>query len=205
MKVKEFIRKRKILVYSVGIVAVSLSLSLIVDFYVDGKRSGFSNLAQIENEIREHTKKFEVKGLKTFIKRNPKGLVISVWEDNLFPISHWDPKKENFKFFTDLAKTVKKSNQNFEIKIISHYDSINPFGSGDDQVNKNLLTRKRAEKIVSALVKEGLQKERLSIEALGDKKPLVKDRDEYGMYLSNEGNFNRRLELFMAIQDEGVL
>jgi flagellar motor protein MotB len=163
------------------------------------------SLAIFENRLRDLSESFEQKGLKTYIERNPSGLKINVWEDNLFQISDWKPHTKNQDYFSNLAKIIKESNNSIDVEILSHYDSINPFGIGDEKRNKFILTKNRALIVAKILMKNGVNKNRLSVKALGDKSPLVNDRDRHGFFIANKGYLNRRLELNVAFKDKGIL
>jgi len=167
--------------------------------------SSFESLAKIENKLRHKSLNFEKSGLKTYIKRMNNGIVLNVWEDNLFPISHWKINSDNYKYFEDIAAIVKNSENDIAVKVVGHYDSVNPHIKNTTGDRKVILTKKRAATIAKILLKAGVKKENIKIVAGGDKSPLVRDRDSYGTYLSNRGRLNRRLELYMELKNKDVL
>ncbi len=85
--------------------------------------------------------------------------------------------------------TYLKTNSNINIKIFGHTDDI-----GSDNFNK-ILSVRRADEIVGFLIKNGIEKSRISSKGFGSLKPISTNTTESGRFL------NRRVEFVLSKPD----
>lgn len=175
-------------------------------FFVLGDNREFSHsnykaeLSEMENILRPEIAKVAEKhqvSLKLVRKKNE--LVVRVWDEKIFPINSSELSEEGLVLFKDIASVLKKIKSEVSFEISGHYDSIDPVGEGEKEVNKVLITTNRATQVANSFVSNGISAESLSIKGYGDKAPLFKDRDQYGQYIAQSGELNRRLEVKVKI------
>ncbi len=91
--------------------------------------------------------------------------------------------RENSQTILDELSTGLKSSKANKITVIGHTSS-----EGTDDYNQN-LSKRRAESVVQALVKRGIDKSKISAVGKGEKEPLADNKTEAGRSL------NRRVEI----------
>ncbi len=93
----------------------------------------------------------------------------------------------------DLFAQYLKNNESVSIKILGHTDS-----KGSNLYN-NKLSYLRAERVKKYLVSVGIEKNRLSVEGMGEKQPIVSNTNPDGTDNQEGRRLNRRVE-FIIIQ-----
>lgn len=154
----------------------------------------------IEQLIRERSKDLSKKyDVQVSVKREQDKVVVFLWDKNVFYVNGWKMSKNGKKTLTELSHILMDINENLSVEIRSHYDSMDPLGIGNKEVNKAAVASYRASYIASALIGYGIKPENLIIKTLSDRAPLLKERNEKGFYNERAGNMNRRVELAVGV------
>lgn len=190
---------KEVVLILVGAVIFWSVENLILNSHGTEEVSSLQKIASVENRVRKTVADFKDEGLKIKIYRKPDCLVLRIWEDNLFQINHWSINSKNKEFFSNLALAMSDRDSENKIKILSHYDSINPYLDGANSNNKIKITQNRVKEIENIFLKEGHKQENLLTLGLGDLKPLVDDRDPFGGFIADNGYINRRVELVLYL------
>ncbi len=159
-------------------------------------------LSEVENLLRSDLETFhEDYGIELKLVRKKDQLVLRLWDDQVFSINDWTISTRGQKLIEEISTSLQKIDKDVNFEISGHYDSIDPRVGGEEKVNKVAITTHRAAQVAGILSGHGLDMNRVYIKGYGDTKPLFKDRDQYGQYVAQAGELNRRLEI-RVIQGE---
>lgn len=112
--------------------------------------------------------------------RSVEGKKICAIDDINFEFAKSNIQPSSFEYLNKLANTLKRTNA--KIVINGHTDNV-----GSDESNLE-LSKKRAQAVLSYLVKRGVDREKLSIRYYGMRKPIATNDTEEGRRM------NRRVE-----------
>lgn len=96
-------------------------------------------------------------------------------ENILYEFGKWEVSKESKPELEKLVKLLE-DNPNITIEIAAHTDSV-----GSDYANIE-LSQKRANSVISYLIKSGIKKERLQAKGYGKTKPMIVDKKTATVY-----------------------
>ncbi|MGH1468443.1 MAG: OmpA/MotB family protein [Bdellovibrionales bacterium] len=155
-----------------------------------------AELSRYENVLRSDLEGFNKKyGVELKLVRKKEQLILRLWDDQVFSINDWSISMRGQKLIEEISATLQKIDKDVNFEISGHYDSIDPRVGGEEKVNKVAITTHRAAQAAGILAGHGLDMNRIYIKGYGDTKPLFKDRDQYGQYVAQAGELNRRLEI----------
>lgn len=96
--------------------------------------------------------------------------------DNIFyEFGKWELTKESENGLNTLVKLLN-DNPNITIELSAHTDMVG------DSISNATLSQKRAESVVSYLIKAGIEKERLTPVGYGEQKPVIADKKIHTTY-----------------------
>ena len=112
--------------------------------------------------------------------KSVKGKTICAISDINFDFGKSTLQSQSYPYLNQLAQTIIKTNINIKVK--GHTDNV-----GSDDFNMN-LSRQRAEVVMNYLIKQGVDKNKISYTYYGSSRPLVGNDTEEGRTM------NRRVE-----------
>jgi outer membrane protein OmpA-like peptidoglycan-associated protein len=117
--------------------------------------------------------------------------MISLYDSLLFETGKADISLANQQRIHSFAQRMMTENKNYNIMLIGHTDNVEK-----DSASLYNLSVQRAEAVRQALIKEGVQEQRITVDGYGDAQPA-----------GNNANpilrkFNRRVQLFIEVVGE---
>ncbi len=157
-------------------------------------RDNAKMLASIESGFDTKMKGLEEFSLNYGIERKRKELLIRIWGSNFFKSGSWELTSEGSQTLEVLSEQLKIYNKKVNIVIEAHTDSISPKGT-KSFLNNLELSSLRATSAANSLILSGFDENFLQTLGLGASRPLHKEVDIDGMFLSEKAALNRRVEI----------
>ncbi len=114
------------------------------------------------------------------LNKNVYGKTICAVDDINFEFGESEIKKESYNYLNKIAQIINRTNSKVIIK--GHTDNV-----GTDDYNMN-LSRERAQAVMKYLIRNGVEKNRITCEYWGSSMPLMSNDTEEGR------KYNRRVE-----------